>query len=446
MIKTISNLPKIKITKDNFSKLSTNPGVYIFWRNNKVVYVGKAVNLKKRLSSYLQLKLDPKTSKMISSAESLCYIKVENELEALLLESYLIKKYQPKYNIIAKDDKSPLYIKITKEKYPRVITARKIDEKENEFMSFYGPFPSSKIVKQFLKILRRAFYFSDHKITKKPCIYSQIGLCNPCPSLIEQTKDLKQKDDLRKRYISQIKTLDSFLKGNYKQIQNKLYKKMLFYSSKQMFEKANELKKQLDSISYITQPVIMPKFFSDNPNLTEDIRKTELSSLQKILQKISGRKINLERIECYDISHISGVSTAASMVVFINAEEDRKNYRHFKIKQKNSRDDLSSLEEVAKRRIKHLETWGKPDLIVVDGGITQTKTFNKIFSLKNIPVIGIAKRFETLIIPKKNSLEYEKFVLPNVPAKKLIQRIRDEAHRFAQRYHHKMFKKMLLNN
>ena len=447
MIKQILNLKKIQISKTNFRNLPKNPGIYIFWNNNKIIYIGKAINLKNRLNSYLQINLDLKTRNMVNLSQDVSYIKVENELEALLLEAYLIKKYQPKYNIIAKDDKNPLYIKITKEKYPRILTARKIDEDNKDYISFFGPFPSSLIVKDVLKILRRTFSYSDHKVSKKACLYSQIGLCNPCPSVIESLNNKIQKYELKKVYLSKIRIINTILKGNYRKIQKDLFKQMNKLSKEEKFEEAVTIKNQLKSMEYITQPIIRPKYFSDNPNLNEDIISAQLKELSLIIKKLSGNSLNLNRIECYDVSHISGTSTTASMVVFMNGQEEKKLYRHFKIKSNKKNNDLSSLEEVAKRRIKHLIDWGRPDLIIVDGGITQTKTFYNIFFEENISVIGIAKKYETLIVPRiiNKNLVFKNYILPNSSAKKLVQRLRNEAHRFAQRYHNILFKKTLFN-
>ena len=447
MLKQISNLKKIKISKTNFRNLPKNPGIYIFWNKNRIIYIGKAINLKNRLNSYLQINLNLKTRNMVNFSQSVSYIKVENELEALLLEAYLIKKYQPKYNIIAKDDKNPLYIKITKEKYPRILTARKIDEQKKDYTSFFGPFPSSLIVKDVLKILRRTFSYSDHKVGKKACLYSQIGLCYPCPSVIENLKDRKQRDLLKKLYLSKIQIINTILKGNYRKIQKDLFDQMNKFSKEEKFEEATIIKKQLKSMEYITQPIIRPKYFSDNPNLNEDIISTQLNELSLIIKKLSGTSLNLNRIECYDVSHISGTSTTASMVVFINGQEEKKLYRHFKIKGNKKHDDLSSLKEAAKRRIKHFIDWGRPNLVIVDGGITQTKTFYNIFSKENICVIGIAKKYETLIVPRiiNNNLVFKNYLLPNSSAKRLVQRLRNEAHRFAQRYHNILIKKTLFN-
>jgi len=447
MNKTITNLKRIIISKEEFKLLPRNPGIYIFWHGNKVIYIGKAINLKNRLNSYLQINLDLKTRTMISLAKSVSYIKVENELEALLLEAYLIKKFQPKYNIIAKDDKNPLYIKITKEKYPRVITARKIDEKKKDYISFFGPFPSSTIVKVFLKNLRKSFAYSDHSVGKKACIYSQIGLCDPCPSVIESIDDLDRKKYLNKIYISKIKVINTILKGDIRKIQKRLFSEMVKLSEKNKFEEASLIKEQLKSIDYVTQPIIRPKYFSDNPNLSEDLIENELKQLSLIIKKISGHELKLNRIECFDVSHTSGLNTTASMAVFIKGQAEKGLYRHFKLKSNIKHDDISALKEVAKRRINNLKNWGVPDLIIVDGGISQTKTFYKEFFERNIFVVGIAKRYETLIVPKleDEKLVFKNYLLPNNSAKRLVQKLRDEAHRFAQRYHNILVKKTLFN-
>lgn len=166
--------------KQVVSTIPENPGVYIFKKDSQVIYVGKAINLKRRVRSYFDLHLLPKTKKMVSEANNLKFIIVSSEFEALLLEAKLIKKFQPKYNVIAKDDKHPLYIAITKEEFPRVIAVRKLITSNYSLMASYGPFPSSHNVYSVLKMIRRIFPYSDHKIGKRVCLYSHIGLCNPC--------------------------------------------------------------------------------------------------------------------------------------------------------------------------------------------------------------------------------------------------------------------------
>ena len=172
------NLRKKLINKGQVSLLPETPGVYIFWnKKRKAVYVGKANNLKRRVSSYLTTKLSKKTSKMIKEADKFSFVRVNSELEALLLEASLVKKNQPKYNFVLRDDKHPLYIKITREKYPRVLTARKIEENLSaggKNIAFFGPFPSSTNVKCVLRILRKILPFSDHKLGKRECLYNNL--------------------------------------------------------------------------------------------------------------------------------------------------------------------------------------------------------------------------------------------------------------------------------
>ncbi len=154
---------------------------------------------------------------------------------------------------------------------------------------------------------------------------------------------------------------------------------------------------------------------------------------------------NLERIECYDVAHLAGISQTASMVTFINAEADKTLYRHFRIRQKNTRSDTDSLTEIARRREKHLTSWGIPNLIIIDGGKGQISSFLKHMSKHNIPIIGITKRNETLVIPIKENgkIQYRNIKLTKGYALNLVQRVRNEAHRFAQRYHHSLLKKEL---
>jgi excinuclease ABC subunit C len=448
MNRKILSLARIKVNRTSVLKAPKVPGVYIFWKNAKTPnYIGKAINLKNRLNSYFNVGLDPKTFNMVTSSVGISYIKVENELEALLLEAYLIRKYQPKYNIQAKDDKHPLYISITKEIYPRVTTARKMDEKVNSKDTFFGPFPSSKNVYSVLKMLRKVFPYSDHKLGSKACFYNHIGLCNPCPSLIEKEGDEMIKKDLTKKYKENIKMIKSILSGNSSQVLKTLIKEMEKASKNQEFENAINLRKRIEGLKYITQPIVSPKFFSDNPNLLEDIRQKELRKLGHILSKYFEIK-SLNRIECFDVSHLSGKSPSASMVTFVEGEPDKSFYRRFKIRQIKGNDDISSMKEIAQRRMNNIAKWGSPNLIIVDGGKAQAKAFKELFDELNIPVIGLEKRYETLVIPviKKGKIYFEKEKMENGSAKNLMQRIRNEAHRFAVKYHHKLFKNSLLTN
>ena len=452
MFKKLQTLAKIPIQDEFYRKLPQTPGIYIFWKKNTPIYIGKAVNLKNRISSYFSLKLEPKTSKMISEADFLSYIKVASELEALLLEARLIRKNMPQYNIAAKDDKHPLYIAITREKYPRIVSVRKLIANGYELIASYGPFPSSQNVKSVLKMLRRIFPFSDHKVGKRGCLYSQIGLCSPCPSLIEMTNDESRKINLRKRYLDNLRRLKSVLDGNIAKVCKDLQEEMRRASSNQDYEQAAKLRDQIEKIDYITRPSIRIEKYLENPNLYEDLKAKELRELGNILKKYGGWRDypafqveELNRIECYDIAHLAGSYPTASMVAFVNGEGEKSLYRHFRIRQKKGNSDIDSLREVISRRQRHFRDWGKPNLIIVDGGRPQVEIFIRNLASENIPVIGLAKRFETLVIPIKagKTLTMKEYKLPKGGALNLVTRIRDEAHRFARKLHHNLVSRAL---
>lgn len=425
--------------------IPNSPGVYIFWETkNKPHYVGKAINLKNRINSYFSKAVEGKTRKMVRTSSYLSFIVTSSELEALLLEAKLVKKYKTKYNVLLKDDKAPLYIKITKEKYPRVIAARKNDTKDAK--ELFGPYPSSNNVKKVLRIIRNTFHLTSHKPSSRTCLYAQMGLCDPCPSYIEMEPDPKEKATLRKKYLKNVRLAKSLLNSDINKIKKALANDIQKYSENQLYEDAREAKEKLECLNYITQPIFLADQFIKNPNFVSDIYDKQTKELQGLLSDTLKTK-KLKRIECYDISHLSGIATAASMVVAENGQMDSSKYRHFRIRKKTNADDIKSLDEVIKRRLKHLSDWGVPDLVIVDGGKTQTKKFYESLSKYQILVVGIAKRYETLIIPSesKGKVEFTSILLKKGPAKNLVVRLRNEAHRFAQRYHHILIKKALLS-
>ncbi len=432
----LEKLVKIKIVPKIYNNLPENAGVYVFFKNDLPIYIGKAVNLKRRVSSYFDLELEVKTARMISEANELSFIQVESELEAFLLEARLIRKYMPKYNIAAKDDKHPLYIQITKEKYPRVITVRKIDLNKGPSLANYGPFPSSKNVRSVLKMIRRIFPYSDHKLGKRGCLYSHIGLCDPCPNEIVQST---QNKVLRARYLKNIRSIRSILNGHIDKVKKNLNKEMIEASRYQNFEFAGQIRDQIERVEYITRPQLPTDFYIENPNLYEDVRNLELADFKNILINCKLSIVNLSRIECYDIAHLSGTNTTASMVTFVEGEADKDFYRHFRIRQTKGNSDIDSLKEVITRRLKHFGDWGVPNLIIVDGGVSQVNAFTSILygNKVNIPVVGIAKNPDRLIVGNQK-IKLQGNVLH------LISRIRDEAHRFAGRYHHKLVSKALI--
>ncbi len=442
------NLTKIVLTKENVKKVRQDVGVYVFWDKDKEpLYVGKSINLKKRLESYLRSDLHIKTAQMVSLAKYFSTISVTSELESLLLEAYLVKKNLPKYNIELRDDKSPLYIRITRDEFPIIQTARKADRDNFPKDIYFGPFPSSSNVRMVLRLLRRTFPFADHKLTKRPCIYSQIKLCDPCPSYIANISDENLRKELKNKYRKNILYVKRILSGKMPKVKKEFEKEMEKYAKEEKFEKATQVRRVIERLNYITQPVNPAHYYETNPNLTEDLRNKEMVELAKIVRIHISNAASIERIECFDIAHLSGTYPTASMVTFSQGQANKAYYRHFKIYQKKSKSDVDSLNEVAKRRLKHMNDWGRPDLIIVDGGKPQLGVFLEIFKGTGIPICSLAKRFETLVfqVEINGIAKFVEYPLPEGGALHLVQRIRDEAHRFARRLHHKLVSKALIS-
>ncbi len=399
--------------------------------------MGKAKNLRKRVSSYfLNKDLGAKTQALVERVNRIETMLTDSELESLLLEANLIKKYNPKYNIRLTDGKSYIRAKITiGEEIPKVLVARR---EEDPSSIYFGPFPSSQDLKIVLKIIRRIFpYQSVLNHPKRNCLYFHLGLC-PCPPMF--TSDAQTKE-----YRKNIKYIVQFFQGETKKIIKELEKERDQESKIENFEKSAEIQKRIDAIVLVTTPRKTAFDYEMNPNLRSDMRNEELEDLKKALNE-NGVNVNkLERIECYDISNISGKFATGSMVVFTNGEKDSSEYRRFKIKRPPVvvPNDFAMMREVIKRRITH-DDWPYPDLIIVDGGKGQISSASKALFESNveIPLIGIAKREELLITTDFKVIRLSK----TSQGLTLVRRIRDEAHRFAITYHKKLRAKYLLAN
>ena len=432
----------LKAEKESLEKIPLIPGVYLFKNAfGKTIYVGKAKALKNRLRSYWAIDLINKTRQMMDEAATFSYIPVNSEFEALLLESALVKKYRPKYNIELKDDKSPLYIGITKEEYPRVLPFRQTQLSQKELKDVFGPFLDGRSTRAVLKRIRWIIPFSTHRPSKRPCMYYEIGLCRPCPSVIENIEDEEERKKLKQKYQKNVRKIQSLLEGNIGVVQKQLQKEIKEYSDLEEFEMAQLSLRSLESLNNMTKENPQIRSYMENPNFLMDIREQELMKLATLLKPYFN--INLpRRIECYDIAHLAGTFPTASMVTFINGEPDKNYYRHFKIKEEKKNNDVDSIRSILERRKKHINDWGKPDLIIVDGGKGQVSAALEVFS--NIfPVIGLAKRLETIVIKTDKGFRE---IRPEGPALRLIQRTRDEAHRFARVYHHKLVSKAILKS
>lgn len=387
--------------------------------------MGKALNLRKRVSSYfLNKDLGEKTKLLVSQIDSIKIVGVSSEIEAFLLEERFVKKYHPKYNIKLQDGKTFPSIKITiKDEYPKVLMVRK---QEDDGSLYFGPYTKAESLRKVLKIIRRIFPYQA--VVNHPnsiCLYNHLGLC-PCPTV---TKD--------KNYKKTIKHIIDFLNGDTEKILKVLTSERDKYSKNEDFENAKIIQDKIDSINFVTSSVYKPFQYEENPNLRLDIIENELLSLKNSLVNNGIIVKDLQRIECYDISNISGKSATGSMVVFTNGEKDGSSYRRFKIKRfyNDKPNDFAMMQEMLERRFKRVD-WPMPSLVVIDGGKGQVSSVKEIFDKLNvnIPLIGLAKREETIITSDLKEIRLSR----NSKELKLIMRIRDEAHRFAVTYHRKL--------
>ena len=420
----------IECRKKEIRTLPASPGVYIFREGYEILYIGKAVSIRARLLSHLEnAKLDPKEALIIQNSKQIDYYLTDSEFKALLLESFLIQKYQPKYNSRWKDNKSYLYIKITsKENFPKVYTVRK--EFDGKSL-YFGPFPSQKDAETILATIRKLFPFCrQKKITRHACFYSKIGLCNPCPNEISKLKDKRTLIRLKRIYRANIRQLARILRGEVELVLKDSYKLLKELAKLEKFEEALRLR---NHIKRFEQLINQTQFSSD---ITTGYNRS-LESLEKLkytLEVYFGTLANLHRIECYDVSSLMQKDGTASMVVFTDGMADRSDYKRFRIKNINSSSDFEMLEEVFLRRFR--QNWAKPDLIVVDGGTPQVLRVRRVMSrLKTtIPLVGIAKHPDRIIIDSSLRLITVRPQVNNLGFN-LIRSIRDEAHRFARKYH-----------
>lgn len=407
------------------------PGVYLFLNSkDEVIYVGKAKDLKSRVSSYFSKSIPQgeKTKNLVNSISKIKYVVVNSEIESFLLEANLIKKYSPLYNVRFTDGKAYPFIRITiKEDYPKILTSRREEDKNS---LYFGPYPNASAMKIVLRIARKIFPFqSSVHTSNRVCFYNHLSLC-PCSETIA-TKEAKRA------YRNTVKHIVNFFQGKTQKVLQDLEKERDIASRNEDFETASIVQKKISDILLVTTPVHKSFEYEVNPNLLEDQRLEEVKELVSVLQahKISIKK--LQRIECFDISNINGKQATGSMVVFVDGEKQTSFYRRFKIRSDTSGkpNDFLMMKEVLSRRLRHKE-WAYPDLIIVDGGKGQVSyAFQAIKnSHLEIPVVGLAKKIETIITSDFRSIQ-----LPNDSrAIKLLMRIRDEAHRFAITYHKKL--------
>jgi len=415
------------LAKKQIDSLPSTYGVYLFKKGNQVLYIGKSINIKTRVRSHWEnARLDKKENLIISQATTVESIPSQSEFKALILESQLIKKYLPKYNVIWKDNKNFLYIKITvKEKFPKVLLCRK----ENDGNSLYfGPFSSTRIAGTLIRDIRQIIPFcTQKKVTKNPCFYSKIGLCQPCPNYVNQLKNRNLFIKEKRNYRSNIKKVIKILTGNISSLTKNLNHQLKTLTKRELFEEAIKVRNKI----FRLEKLIHPRFFNEDLSLFNQ-NKT-IKALLELISDYFPQPKKISRIEGYDISNLGEKEAVGSLVVFQNGIFDKNEYRRFKIKNIKSSSDFSRLEEILKRRFK--QPWPDPDLIVVDGGRPQLRKIGKTMKKinKKIPLIGIAKNPDRLVIGVNGWPTIR--ALKNNLGLNLIQLIRDESHRFARKYH-----------
>lgn len=396
-----------------------------------VLYVGKAKNLKNRIASYRQFKQLPHQKKtLVSVAETVVCHVYNSEIEALLAEAEFIKLYRPEYNILLKDDRTPLYIVVTQDPFPRVITTRRQNIiRERVKGETFGPFQSGYMAKEVLRTIRPAFRWCNEAgkpnrgKSQRACFYRHLHLCSgACTGEVD-----------KKEYQKMIRRLKQFLRGETKVVQRQLKQQIEELAKEQKFEAAEDLRLELAAIERVTEPTYHLK--PDIMPVLASVAGTEKAwkKLEKTLAAQFGFSSawKLNRIECFDVSNFTGKYASVSMVVLTQGLPDPNHYRLFNIRSKQTPDDYHMLQEALTRRQYHPE-WGLPEVVVIDGGRGQVNAVKEVWKL-GIPVIGIAKDPDRLVIPQENG----EFVFLPISelgdAGKLIQQARDEAHRFAKK-------------
>jgi len=407
--------------KEKIKSLPNKPGAYLFKNaDGKIIYVGKAISIKKRINQHFQKTFENKQQAMITEVQDIEFVVTKTASEALIMEDNFIKLYRPYFNVRFRDDKTYPYIKLTNEDFPRLHIARKILPDKAKY---FGPYPNAASMRQIIKVLRQVFGVRTCHIKHSHQSYGYlIGKCtDACVGKISKVD-----------YAKQVGKATDFLSSKSGQIIKDISKEMKEASKGENFERARQLRDQIFALSKIR---LHPEIVIEPNQVAEAEDRMNISALEELKKALSLPNIP-ERIECYDISNLGQTNIVGSMIVFTNGLPDKKEYRKFKIKSLEGQNDVGSIAEVLDRRFSKVETgeWPLPDLVILDGGKGQLSAGKKILKLRNLdhlPIMGLAKRYEYIFVPnRKEPIILRRFS----PALFLLQRIRDEAHRFAITY------------
>jgi excinuclease ABC subunit C len=424
------------LIQERLRELPHKPGVYLFKdRFNRIIYVGKARDLRKRVSQYFhparRSQADLKTRALVDAVCDLETHVVRSETESLLLEGQLIKQYRPTYNIRFRDDKRFLMVKINlNDPFPRFQLTRL---KKDDSCRYFGPFAHSGALKSTLSLIKKKFHLRSCRPLLpgeqdfRHCLDHIIKNCSaPCVGRIT-----------RAEYLARVREACAFLEGRSSEMMEDLREQMRQAAAKLDFEKAAMLRNMLDDLEKTTKP--QRRFVRELP--TTVLPAEDLRLLGDVLELGGPPQV----IECFDISNISITHKVASMVVFRHGRPDRSSYRRYRIRSVAGQDDFASMAEAVGRRYSRVlrETGRMPDLILVDGGKGQVgAALRELQELGQggAPLIGLAKQREEIYRPG----ERDPLVLPHSHgALRLLQRVRDEAHRFANQYHQLLLKRRM---
>ncbi len=419
--------------KDKVRSFPTTPGVYLMKDGlGRVIYVGKAVNLRSRAGSYFTAAaaVDRRTAELVTEIQDIDYVETDSEVDALLLEARLIKDVQPRFNSELKDDKTFPYLQITtREDFPRVEFTR---TPQSTGVKLYGPFTSAKKLRGTIAVLQKIFRFRTCTLDIeenderwrwfRPCLLASINQCTaPCNLRVS-----------KEEYRNDIRKLRLFLDGGKARLLTELEKSMKQASLELKFEKAARIRDEIRALKDLNlrgdlEEHAQPEVFYIDP-------KKGMAGLKRVF-KLDG---NPRRIEGVDIAHLQGGETVASLVQFIDGLPFKHGYKRYKIRTVEGVDDFGSIREVVSRRFRRLSEEGEsfPDILLIDGGRGQLNAAMEAMQQIGIDppfTISLAKREEEVYVPDEpepRRLSRHSFGL------RLLQYVRDEAHRFAQHYHH----------
>lgn len=405
--------------KETIYNLPHRPGVYFFKdAGGRIIYIGKAGDLKKRVLSYFTSPnvFSPKLNVLRSHIRDIDIIETPTEVDALLLEAHLINEHIPKYNIRQKDDKSFPLLKITGDAFPMIQMTRK---KHDSKARYYGPYTDAKLLREAVRIINTIFPIRKCRtLPKKACLYYHIHQCL-APCILPEVKP---------KYDEWVKEITAFLAGGKKSMVDYLTERMMAASADQRYEEAHMFKEQILALSALRRK----RFDRKRP-----AKGIALSGMLDLKRMLKLRRVP-ERIVCFDVSNIRGTLAVASKVSFYRELADKAEYRRYRIKTVSGSNDYAMIQEALRRMVRGIREGRElfiPDLIVIDGGLGHLHAAEKVLGEEGYTeadVISLAKRLEEVYVPSSRAaIRLDE----NSPGLRLLQKVRDEAHRFAITYH-----------